>query len=50
MPFFAGNGMLEIVDAGEQIAYDRPTTTLIFAAYAAAALLAGLAVTHRSDP
>lgn len=50
MPFFAGNGMLEIVDDGERIAYDRPTSTLIFAAYAAMALLAGLAVTHRSDP
>ena len=49
MPFFAGNGMLEIVD-GEQIAFDRPATTLIFGAYAMAALLIGSIVVHRSDP
>lgn len=50
MPFFAGNGMLEIVDEGERIPFDRPVTALIFAGYAAAALLIGLVVTHRSDP
>ena len=50
MPFFAGNGMLEIVDDGELIAFDRPTTALIFAAYAIAALLIGTVVVHRNDP
>ncbi len=50
MPFVAGNGMLEIVDDGERIALDRPATTLIFAAYAVVALLAGWVVTNRSDP
>jgi len=50
MPFFAGNGMLEIVDNGERIAFHRPATTLIFAAYAMAALLIGSIVVHRSDP
>lgn len=50
MPFFAGNGMLEIVDEGERIAFDRPLTTLIFAGYALAALAVGAAVTARTDP
>lgn len=50
LPFFAGNGMLEIVDEGERIAFDRPVTTLIFAGYAAASLLIGTVVVHRSDP
>ncbi len=50
MPFFAGNGMLEIVDSGEQIALDRPITALIFASYAVAALLLGTAAVHRIDP
>lgn len=50
MPFVAGNGMLEIVDEGERIAFDRPITALIFAGYAAAALVAGMIVVHRSDP
>ncbi|MCP3936646.1 MAG: hypothetical protein GY708_14870 [Actinomycetia bacterium] len=50
MPFFAGNGMLEIVDDAERIAFDRPLTTLIFGAYALVALVIGLAVVQRSDP
>lgn len=50
MPFVAGNGMLEIVDDGERIAFDRPITTVIFGGYALAALLVGLVVVHRSDP
>ena len=50
MPFFAGNGMLEIVEEGERIAFDRPLTTVIFATYAIGALLIGLAVTARTDP
>lgn len=50
MPFFAGNGMLEIVDEGERIAFDRPLTTLIFAGYALTALLVGAVVTARTDP
>ena len=50
MPFFAGNGMLEIVDEGERIAYDRPITALIFAGYALASLAIGAAVTARTDP
>ncbi len=50
MPFFAGNGMLGIVDDGERIAFDRPITALIFGAYAVAALLIGLVAVHRSDP
>lgn len=50
MPFFAGNGMLDIVEEGERIAFDRPATTLIFAAYAIAALTIGAAVTARTDP
>lgn len=50
MPFFAGNGMLEIVDEGERIAFDRPLTTMIFAGYALAALAIGAVVTARTDP
>lgn len=50
MPFFAGNGMLEIIEEGERIAFDRPITALVFAAYAAAALMAGAVVVHRRDP
>lgn len=50
MPFFAGNGMLNIVDESERIAFDRPVTTLIFAAYAITALTIGAAVTARTDP
>lgn len=50
MPFVAGNGMLDIADEGEAIAFDRPVTTLIFAGYAIGALLVGLAVTARTDP
>jgi len=50
MPFFAGNGMLDIVDEGERIAFDRPTTTLIFAAYALVALFIGAVAVHRTDP
>lgn len=50
MPFFAGNGMLEIVDEGERIAFDRPITALVFAAYATAALVVGMIVVRRSDP
>lgn len=49
MPFFAGNGMLELVD-GEQIAFSRPLTTLIFASYGFAFLVIGAAVTARTDP
>jgi len=50
MPFFAGNGMLEIVDEGERIAFDRPVTALVFSGYALAALAIGAVVVHRSDP
>ncbi len=50
MPFFAGNGMLDIAGEGEAMAYDRPVTALIFAGYAIGALLVGLAVTARTDP
>lgn len=50
MPFVAGNGMLEIVDEGERIAFDRPLTTVVFASYAFVSLLIGLVVVHRSDP
>ena len=50
MPFVAGNGMLEIVDEGEQIAYERPVTTLIFAGYVLAALIIGTIITARTDP
>ena len=50
MPFVAGNGMLEIVDEGEPIAFDRPITALIFAAYAIAALSIGAVATSRTDP
>lgn len=50
MPFFAGNGMLEIVDEGERIAFDRPITALVFGAYAVASLLAGMVVVSRTDP
>ena len=50
MPFFAGNGMLDIADEGEAIAFDRPITALIFAGYAIGALLVGLTVTARTDP
>ena len=50
MPFFAGNGMLDIVDEGERIAFDRTITTLIFGGYAVAAMLVGWVVVHRSDP
>lgn len=50
MPFFAGNGMLDIADEGEAIAFDRPITALIFAGYAIGALLVGLAVNARTDP
>lgn len=50
MPFFAGNGMLDIVDEGERIAFERPATTLILAAYAIAALTIGALATVRTDP
>jgi ABC-2 type transport system permease protein len=50
MPFFAGNGMLDMVNEGERIAFDRPATTLIFAAYAIAALSIGALATARTDP
>lgn len=50
MPFFAGNGMLDIVDEGERIAFGRPTSALIFASYVLAALLIGALVTARTDP
>ena len=50
MPFFAGNGMLDIVDEGERIAFDRPLTTLIFAGYAIAALAIGALTIARTDP
>jgi hypothetical protein len=50
MPFFAGRGMLDIADEGERIAFDRPATTLIFAAYAIAALTIGALATARTDP
>ena len=50
MPFVAGNGMLQFVDDGERIAFDRPITALIFAGYAFAALAVGTAVTTRIDP
>ncbi len=32
------------------IAFDRPITALIFAGYAAAALVVGMVVVNRSDP
>ncbi len=50
MPFVAGNGMLQIVDEGERIAFDRPATALIFAGYALGALAVGALVTDRTDP
>ncbi len=50
MPFVAGNGMLDIAPEGEVVAFDRPTTALIFAGYALAALVLGAAVTNRRDP
>lgn len=50
MPFVAGNGMLDIAPEGEEIAFARPTTALIFAAYAVGALLLGAAVTNRTEP
>ena len=50
LPFFAGNGMLQIADDGEQIAYGRPITALIFASYSVAALLIGTIAVHRTDP
>ncbi len=50
MPFFAGNGMLDIADESGAVPFDRPITTLIFAGYAIGALLVGLAVTARTDP
>lgn len=50
MPFVAGNGMLEMVDEGERIAFDRPATTLVFASYAVVSLLVGVVVTARTDP
>jgi len=50
MPFVAGNGMLDIADQGDQIAYDRPITTLIFAGYALTALVIGTVITARTDP
>lgn len=50
MPFVAGNGMLGFIDEGERLAFDRPTTTLIFAAYAIAALAIGALVVARTDP
>lgn len=50
MPFFAGNGMLEIVDEGGAVAFDRPITALIFAAYALTALVIGTVVAVRTDP
>ena len=50
MPFFAGNGMLDMADDGGATPFDRPITALIFAGYAIGALLIGLAVTTRTDP
>lgn len=50
MPFVAGNGMLDIAPEGEEIAFTRPTTALIFAGYALGALLLGAAVINRTDP
>lgn len=50
MPFVAGNGMLGIANEAEQVAFERPITALVFGAYAAASLLIGLVVVHRSDP
>jgi len=50
MPFFAGNGMLAMSDDGGPTAFDRPTTTLIFAGYALGALLVGALITARTDP
>ena len=46
MPFFAGNGVFEIVDEGERIAFDRPLTTLVFAGIALTALAIGAIVVH----
>lgn len=50
MPFVAGNGMLDIADEGEAVAFDRPLTAVTFAAYALTALAVGAAVTARTDP
>lgn len=50
MPFVAGNGMLDIAPEGEEIAFTRPTTALIFAAYALGALALGAVVANRTDP
>ena len=50
MPFFAGNGMLEIADDAGPVAFDRPVTAIIFAGYALAALFVGAVITSRTDP
>ncbi len=50
LPFVAGNGMLGIINEDEATAFPPATSALIFAGYAAAALLIGIVVTHRSDP
>ncbi len=50
LPFVAGNGMIGIVGEGEAPPFERPVTALIFAGYAAAALLLGMVVVQRTDP
>ena len=50
LPFVAGNGMLGISNHDNVAAFPPATSTLIFAGYAAAALVIGIVVTQRSDP
>ncbi len=50
LPFVAGNVMIGITGEGEATPFERPVTALIFAGYAAAALLLGMVVVQRTDP
>lgn len=50
LPFVSGNVMIGIVGEGEATPLERPVAALVFAGYAAAALLVGIVVVHRTDP
>lgn len=50
LPFVAGNGMLGIINEDEANVFPPATSALIFTGYAAAAVVIGIVVTHRSDP
>lgn len=50
LPFVAGNGMLGIVNEGEEAAFGPGVSAVIFGGYAITALVIGVVVVHRNDP